>query len=100
MKSASKNMILAVIARVVTIITGVIVQRYILISFGSVLNGLTSSITQVMSYLVLLEAGLGSASIQALYYPLAQNEWRKISRIITATGKEYKKYRLYLRHVY
>lgn len=91
MKSASKNMILAVIARVVTIITGVIVQRYILISFGSVLNGLTSSITQVMSYLVLLEAGLGSASIQALYYPLAQNEWRKISRIITATGKEYKK---------
>ena len=91
MKSASKNMILAIISRVVTIITGIVVQRYILLTFGSVLNGLTSSITQVMSYLVLLEAGLGSASIQALYNPLAQNDWKKISGIITATGQEYKK---------
>ena len=91
MKSASKNMFLAIVARIATIITGIVVQRYILLSFGSVLNGLTSSITQVMSYLVLLEAGLGSASIQALYNPLAQNDWKKISGIITATGKEYKK---------
>lgn len=91
MKLATKNMILAIVSRVVTIITGVIVQRYILIAYGSALNGLTSSITQVMSYLVLLEAGLGSASIQALYYPLAHHDWKSISSIITATDREYKK---------
>lgn len=86
-----KNMTLSVIARVVTLITGLIVQREILLAYGSSFNGLTSSITQVMSYLVLLEAGLGTASIQALYSPLANDDWGKISGIVSATDKEYKK---------
>ena len=91
MKAISKNMLLSIFARLSTIVTGVIVQRYILIAYGSTLNGLTSSISQVMSYLVLLEAGLGSASIQALYHPLAQSDWPGISGILAATGKEYRK---------
>lgn len=85
------NMSMSVIARIVTLITGVIVQRYILLAYGSAINGLTSSIAQIMSYLVLLEAGLGTASIQALYSPLAKNDWNKISGIFTATEREYRK---------
>ena len=91
MKSISKNMIVTVLSRIVTLITGLIVQQRILVVYGSSLNGLTSSISQVMSYLVILEAGLGTASIQAMYGPLARKEWGKISGIITATGREYKK---------
>ena len=91
MKSLSKNMLMSIITRVITLITGLIVQQQILIKYGSSLNGLTSSIAQVMSYLVILEAGLGTASIQALYQPLSTNDWKKISGIFTATGTEYKK---------
>ena len=91
MKSASKNMIMSIVARVVSLLTGLIVQRYLLLAFGSTLNGLTTSINQAMAYLVLLEAGLGTASVQALYDPLASGNWEKISGIFTATGKEYKK---------
>lgn len=91
MKSLSKNMILSLISRVVTLVTGLVVQRYILIAYGSTFNGLTSSIGQIMSYLVLLEAGLGAASIQVLYSPLSEGNWSKINSILTATGKEYKK---------
>lgn len=91
MKSLTKNMVMSIIARIVTMITGLLVQQRILLAYGSSLNGLTSAITQVMSYLVLLEAGLGLASIQVLYNPLAQNDWKKISGIVSATGHEYKK---------
>lgn len=91
MKSISKNMIISIFTRIITLITGLIVQEKILSVYGSSLNGLTSSITQVMSYLVLLEAGLGTASIQALYNPLSLEKWSKVSGIITATEKEYRK---------
>lgn len=91
MKSLSKNVVMTIIARLVTLFTGLIVQRRILVAYGSTLNGLTSSITQVMSYLVILEAGLGTASIQALYLPLSQKNWDKVSGIVTATGKEYRR---------
>lgn len=95
MKSASKNMIMSIVARVVSLVTGLIVQRYLLLAYGSTLNGLTTSINQAMAYLVLLEAGLGTASVQALYDPLAEGDWGKVSGILTATGKEYKKYQQY-----
>ena len=58
MKSASKNMIMSIVARAVSLVTGLIVQRYLLLAYGSTLNGLTTSINQAMAYLVLLEAGL------------------------------------------
>ena len=89
--SLSINMVTCVISRAVVLVTGLIVQHYILQAYGSTLNGLTSSITQVMSYLVLFEAGLGTASIQALYDPLSKNDWEKVSGIVVATGVEYKK---------
>ena len=91
MKAITKNMSLSVLSRIVTMLTGIVIQNQILIAFGSDLNGLTSSITQIMSYLVLIEAGIGMASIQALYTPLANNDWAEVSGVITATGREYKK---------
>lgn len=91
MKSISKNMMMSIITRLVSLVTGLIVQRYLLLAFGSTLNGLTTSINQAMAYLVLLEAGLGTASVQALYDPLSIEDWKKVSGILTATGKEYKK---------
>ena len=84
-------MVMSVVSRLISLVTGLIVQRYLLLAFGSTLNGLTTSINQVMAYLVLLEAGLGTASVQALYDPLAVGNWKKVSGILTATGIEYKK---------
>lgn len=89
--SFSINMVMSIAARIVTLVAGLLVQRKILIAYGSILNGLTSSITQVMSYMILLEAGLGTASIQALYGPLAAEDWPGISEIFTATGQEYRR---------
>ncbi len=89
--SMFRNMGASLICRVIALISGLVVQRYILISFGSTYNGLTSLISQIMSYLVLLEAGLGSASIQAFYAPLNDGDWKRTSGIMNATSSSYLK---------
>lgn len=91
MKSMKVNMLSSLLCKVVTLITGLVVQRYILLAYGSTYNGLTSLITQIMSYLVLLEAGLGTASTQAFYKPLNDGDWDKISGIMKATAISYRR---------
>lgn len=85
----------SVLYKAVTLITNFIIQRKILLSFGSDINGITSSIQQFITYLVLLEAGLGTASIQALYKPLHDKNWTEINGILSATSRYYKKISLY-----
>ena len=91
MKHLGKNMILSIICKVIMIVTGLIVQKYVLSSFGSDINGLYSSITQFLTYLILLESGIGTASIQALYKPLASSNWDSVSAVIAATKQHYEK---------
>ena len=57
--------------------------------FGSETNGLLNSIAQLFVYLELLEAGVGSATIQALYKPIARNDHDSINSILSATKKYY-----------
>ena len=52
MKSLSKNMIMTIITRIVTLITGLVVQQRILVAYGSSLNGLTSSITPDLTFIL------------------------------------------------
>ena len=91
MKHLGKNMILSIICKVIMIVTGLIVQKYVLSSFGSDINGLYSSITQFLTYLILLESGIGTASIQALYVPLANSNWDSVSAVMAATKQQYEK---------
>lgn len=89
MHRTKRNMISAIVAQIVTIITGFLVQRYILITYGSTYNGLISSITQILQYLVLLEAGLTTASIQALYKPITEHDSKTINGILSATKNKF-----------
>lgn len=85
----SRNVIASLLCKGVTLVTGLVVQQHILTAFGSTYNGLTSMIAQIMSYLVLLESGLGAASIQALYKPLNDGDWNRINSIMNATATSY-----------
>lgn len=84
-------MMLSLAAKLLTIVAGFVVQRAILTTYLSEINGLTSTISQFLGYLTLIEAGLGTASIQALYKPLAENDWEKASGILSATEILYRK---------
>lgn len=88
-KSIFYNMLSQLVMQVVVFVVGLIVPRYILLHYGSEINGISNTVNQIISYAALLEAGLGLASIQALYKPLAANDIDGINGICAATKKYY-----------
>lgn len=85
------NIAFGIISQIVTIIFGLIVPRLFILKLGSEVNGFMSSITQILIYVSLLEAGVGTATIQALYKPISSNDKNNINSILSATSKYYKK---------
>ena len=53
------NSISAILLQVVTAVSGIILPRIIITNYGSGVNGLIASITQFLSYIALLETGIG-----------------------------------------
>ena len=84
-KKAFLNTTSSLILELVTIISGFIVPRLVLSRFGSSYHGITSSITQFISYISLLTAGIGGVTRASLYKPLEEKDSQKISAIIKAT---------------
>lgn len=84
-----KNVVGSAILQIVTVITGFISPRLMLTAFGSEINGITSSITQFISYLTLVEAGLSNAAVFALYKPLADHDVKERDAVISASRIAY-----------
>lgn len=70
-------------------IAGFITPRFMLVHYGSEINGLVSSINQFITYFNLVEAGLGSAAVYSLYKPLSQNDHASINAIVSAAKRFY-----------
>lgn len=84
-KKAVKNIISSVFQQIITFVCGLIVPRAIIGTFGSSVNGLISSITQFLSYITLLEAGIGPVIKSALYKPIAKKDKYEIEKILKAS---------------
>lgn len=83
------NSVAAFTAEIVTMILGFVTPRIILVTYGSELNGLTSSILQFMSYFNLVEAGFSNAAVYALYKPFADKDETAISAVVSAARRMY-----------
>lgn len=84
-KKGIKNISYSIIGQIVSLVLGIFIPRLVIVSYGSDINGLLSSIGQVMTYLALLEAGIGAATCQALYKPISKNDKEHINSILSAT---------------
>jgi len=92
MKNKSlKNIISAGLSQALSIIAGLVLTRLILANYGSATNGLINSVTQIFAYFILLEAGVGASSLQALYKPVSADDNNSISAIMNATRAYYSK---------
>ncbi|WP_143753872.1 hypothetical protein [Collinsella sp. An271] len=60
-------------------------------TYGSGVNGLVTSLTQFVSYVQLVEAGISSAAVFQLYAPLAQGDAEGASRVVSAARVFYYK---------
>lgn len=88
-KSALKNILANLILQITAAISGLILPRFFIIAYGSTMNGMIVSVTQFISYMALVEAGVSAASIVGLYKPLADNNIVEINRILSATKRFY-----------
>lgn len=88
-KRSVNNTISSLIFQFVTILLGFLVQHFMLTTFGKALYGTAGVIGQITDYFALVEAGLGTATIQALYKPLANKDWSGVSGILSASKKFY-----------
>ena len=69
-------------------IYGLIIPILIIKYYGSNTNGLVSSITQFLSYIVLLEFGIGPVVKNALFKPLVEKNKKNIEDVL-ATAKHF-----------
>ena len=69
-KKLLMNTSASLIFEISTIVTGFIIPRLILSSYGSEVNGLVNSITQFLGIISFLELGVGSVIQSSLYKPL------------------------------
>lgn len=79
---AKKNIVASLGCQIITILCGLIIPRVMLAAFGSELYGATTSITQFLSYIALLEGGVGGVARAVLYKPLADGDHAAIGRIM------------------
>lgn len=88
-KKVKFNIIFSFLGQIVTIAIGIVVPRLFIVSFGSEVNGFINSLNQIFVYVALLEAGVGGASLQALYKPVSENNPDEINGILSATHHFY-----------
>lgn len=77
--------------QIVMFVVGLVIPSICLKYYGSEINGLVSSITQFISYITLIEAGLSASIVYYLYKPLSENNNEKISSIVSAARITYRK---------
>lgn len=84
-KKAALNLSSQLILQLVTAICGFIVPKLILESFGSEINGLTTSIAQFLGIISLMESGFGAVAKSAFYKKLAAGDNNGIFGVFNAT---------------
>ena len=88
-KQALKNTITSILLQLVSIVPGIVIPQLFIAAYGSPVNGLVTSISQFITYMGLVEAGIGAAGMVALYRPLADNDVGTINGIISAARTFY-----------
>lgn len=86
-KKAIYNIVSNLILQFVVLISGFIVPKLIISTYGSNINGLVSSIAQFLAYISLLEAGIGPVVKSTLYKPIVEKDNQSIKNILRASEK-------------
>lgn len=83
------NSMSSAFSQIIVMFAGFIIPNLMIRTYGSEINGLVSSINQMIGYISLVEAGLSGAAIYSLYKPLANNDIKEINGIVSAARKFY-----------
>ena len=90
-KSAFKNVIFNFGYQTVNIVTNIIIPPLIIGYFGSIINGLVSTIKQIINYIQVVGSGISESTIVSLYKPLSEHDEKKISAVYNASRNTFNK---------
>lgn len=90
-KKGIKNTIISLLCEGIILLLGLLVPRIIIISYGSDVNGLLSSTTQLLSYLTLFETGMSAVMNNTLYKAFSCDDKNQISYIYSSGRKYFRK---------
>ena len=88
---AKLNMLFSLLQQGVAFICGIIVPRIMLNSYGSEAYGAISSIATFLSYITLIEGGIGAVTRSALYKAFANKSNEQVSAIVTESKRFYRR---------
>lgn len=88
-KAVARNAVVTTAYEAVVVILGFIIPRLFLTTYGPTIHGVTSAISNIMSYVLLINAGLSTASIQSLYTPLAKRDEKRLNQVLNAIRDYY-----------
>lgn len=83
------NVIINAICQITNYAVSFLIPPLLINTYGSVVNGLITTVKQVISYLSLVGAGISESTIVSLYKPLHEEDCLKISAIYNAIGKTF-----------
>lgn len=86
-KRATVNAMSTLANQLLATICGIVIPWIMIDTFGSEAYGATTSVAQFLSYISLLEGGIGRAARGELYKPLAEGDIQSVSRIFLAVKR-------------
>ena len=86
-KRASVNAGTTLVSQLLSTVCGILIPWIMIDTFGSEAYGATTSVAQFLSYISILESGIGRAARGELYKPLADGDTHSISRIFLAVKR-------------
>lgn len=86
---AIKNVIFNFGYQIINTIANIIVPPLIISKYGSIVNGLISTIKQIVNYIQVVGAGISESTVVSLYKPLEEQDDKKISAIYKASEKTF-----------
>ena len=90
------NTILPFIQQIATIISGLILPRLFLETYGSAVNGLVNSVAQFLQVIAFLELGVGAVLQSSIYKPLADKDDVNLSRVMRSGNRFFRRLALIL----
>lgn len=90
-KKAFINIFVGFFCQFITVVLGLIIPRILLTNYGSDTNGLIGTITQIFTYIALLEAGISQAARNMLYKPIAEDNQEGVSFWMSVARRYYRR---------
>ena len=89
--NARASALISFFNQIVILALGLVIPRLVMVSYGSEVNGLITTVSQIFTYVALLEAGIGNAAVNALYKPIVNNDIDSICDVYSAAQKYFRK---------